>query len=170
MNFLKRFSLIVVWTGMYFPMAQANTVAELPTIRIMAESEMRAEQVGPLPFQEEPQVRQAVQHYVYKIQKNMQDAEVGETATIVNYQPETQPDMSQFSPVLQEYIFAVAAGLQPPDPTVGLFTMLKPLNINRNNAESFREGTMKVNLNDLLQLQQQIRDGLNPSQNPLFPR
>ena len=38
--------------------------------------------------------------------------------------------------------------------------MLKDLNINRSNVDAYREGTMKVNLNDLINLQQQIQDGL----------
>jgi hypothetical protein len=38
--------------------------------------------------------------------------------------------------------------------------MLRPLNINRSNVDAYREGTMKVNLNDLINLQQQIQDGL----------
>lgn len=38
--------------------------------------------------------------------------------------------------------------------------MLRPLNINRNNVDTYREGTMKVNMNDLINLQQQIQDGL----------
>ena len=38
--------------------------------------------------------------------------------------------------------------------------MLKPLQINRSNVDAYREGTMKVNLDDILKLQQQIQDGL----------
>ncbi|EXS11373.1 hypothetical protein J672_3693 [Acinetobacter sp. 883425] len=38
--------------------------------------------------------------------------------------------------------------------------MLRPLNINRSNVGAYRDGTMKVNLNDLINLQQQIQDGL----------
>jgi hypothetical protein len=72
--------------------------------------------------------------------------------------------------VLQEYILAVAAGLQSPDPTTGLFTMLQPLNINRNNVDGIRNGSIKINIDDILKLQQQIRDGLNGPQSPLFTR
>ena len=44
--------------------------------------------------------------------------------------------------------------------------MLKPLNINRSNVDAYREGTMKVNLDDILKLQQQIQDGLKVDKNP----
>ncbi|MDR9527461.1 hypothetical protein RJC67_00005, partial [Acinetobacter baumannii] len=79
----------------------------------------------------------------------------------VDYQPVmAQPDLSQLSPFLREYILAVAGGIQSSDPTNGLFEMLKPLQINRSNVDAYREGTMKVNLDDILKLQQQIQDGL----------
>jgi hypothetical protein len=68
--------------------------------------------------------------------------------------------MSQFSPALQQYILAVAIGLQSSDPSNGLFKMLEPLNINRNNIDNIREGTLKVNIDDALRLQQLIQDGL----------
>ena len=44
--------------------------------------------------------------------------------------------------------------------------MLKDLNINRSNVDAYREGTMKVNLDDILKLQQQIQDGLKVDKNP----
>ena len=44
--------------------------------------------------------------------------------------------------------------------------MLKPLQINRSNVDAYREGTMKVNLDDILKLQQQIQDGLKVDKNP----
>ena len=164
MNFLKRSALMTtVLAFMGFPAAQANKeVNALPTIHVMAESELR-EEVGfaPVPFQERTEVQQALQHHLYKIEKSFQNNPVKESAVTVDYQPQaTAPDLSQYSPVLQQYILAVAAGLQSSDPTNGLFKMLEPLNINRDNADDMRNGTMKVNVDDLLRLQQQIRDGL----------
>ena len=170
MNFLTRSAVITVFACIALPTVQAEEVAKLPTIRIMAESEMR-EEVGPIPFQEDEQVRQTLQHYLYKVHNNIQNTDVPETTVVVDGLPMTaKPDLSQLSPVLQEYILAVAAGLQSPDPTTGLFTMLQPLNINRNNADGFRNGSIKINIDDILKLQQQIRDGLNGPQSPLFTR
>ena len=48
--------------------------------------------------------------------------------------------------------------------------MLKPLQINRSNVDAYREGTMKVNLDDILRLQQQIQDGLKADKNPRIER
>jgi len=172
MNFFKRAALISLLTPLGVPMvhAQEGEVTSLPTIRVMAESELR-EEVGFVPYQEDKQTRQALQHRVYKIHNDMQNAGVTESPTSVNYQPmAAQPDLSQYSPILQQYILAVASGFQSSDPTNGLFKMLEPLNINRGNIDGIRNGTIKIDLGDILKLQQQIRDGLNPPQNPLFPR
>ncbi|WP_436898937.1 hypothetical protein [Acinetobacter gyllenbergii] len=161
MNFLKRSALITVLAFMGIPMVQANDeVTSLPTIRVMAESELR-EEVGFVPFQEDKQVRQALQHYVYKVHNDMQNAGIPEMRAVVDYQPMTaQPDLSQFSPILQQYILAVASGFQSSDPTNGLFKMLEPLNLNRNSAEGIRNGTIKINVDDILRLRQQFQDGL----------
>lgn len=81
--------------------------------------------------------------------------------TTVDYQPVmAQPDLSQLSPFLQQYILAVAGGIQSSDPTNGIFVMLKDLNINRSNVDAYREGTMKVNIQDIRDLQKKIENGL----------
>lgn len=171
MNFLKQTPLIIGFAVMGLPTVQADEVTTLPTIRVMAESELREEQVGPVPLQEDKKVQQALQNRIYKIQRDMQNEGIVEMSATVDYQPITsQPDLSQLSPVLQDYILAVAAGFQSSDPTNGLFKMLQPLNINRDNAESFREGMIKVNIDDILKLQQQIRDGFNNPQNKFLTR
>ncbi|RSN73887.1 MULTISPECIES: hypothetical protein [Acinetobacter] len=170
MNFLKRSACIAVLIAMGLPTVQANDVVTLPTIKIMAESELR-EEVGFIPFQEDEKVREALQHHIYKVHSDMQNAGVNEGMTTVNYQPKmAEPDLSQLSPILQQYILAVARGFQSSDPTTGVFKMLEPLNIDRNNIMGIRDGTIKINMDDILKLQKQIEDGLNAPQNPLFPR
>jgi hypothetical protein len=172
MNVLKRSALIIIFSSMMgVPAVYAeDEVASLPTIRLMAESELR-EEVGIVPYQEDKNVRQALQHHLYKVNLDMQNQEVSESVGSFNYQPQAaQPDLSYVPAILQQYILAVANGFQSSDPTNGVFKMLEPLNINRDNAIDFQNGTMKVDLSDLLKLQQQIRDGLNPPPSPLFPR
>lgn len=142
------------------PAVQADEVTSLPTIRVMAESELR-EEVGFVPYQEDAKVKQALQHHVYKKEQDILNAGVSENVAAVDYKPQVAaPDMSNLSPLLKDYISTVAAGFQSSDPTNGVFEMLKPLNINRDNADAFREGTMKVNIQDIQNLQQQIKDGL----------
>ncbi|WP_171406131.1 hypothetical protein [Acinetobacter baylyi] len=161
MNFLKRSALIAAFALTALQTIQAEDVTNLPTIRVMAESELR-EEVGFVPLQEDKEVRQALQHRIDQIQNATQNINVKENFPLaIDYQPITSsPDLSQFSPFLQQYILAITNGIQSSDPTNGLFEMLRPLNINRNNVDTYREGTMKVNMNDLINLQQQIQDGL----------
>ncbi|WP_446091026.1 hypothetical protein [Acinetobacter sp. 1124_18A] len=160
MNFLKQSALIAAFAFIGLPTVQAEEVATLPTIRVMAESELR-EEVGFVPFQEDKKVRQALQHREYKTHYDIQNALVPEGMTTVDYQPVmAQPDLSQLSPFLQQYILAVAGGIQSSDPTNGIFEMLRDLNINRSNVDAYREGTMKVNIQDIRDLQQKIKDGL----------
>lgn len=52
MNFLKQSAFIAVFAFIGLPTVQAEEVATLPTIRVMAESELR-EEVGFVPFQED---------------------------------------------------------------------------------------------------------------------
>ena len=132
MNFLKRSTLVMIFSALGLSTVHADEVATLPTIRIMAESELR-EEVGPVPFQEDEKVRQALQHRIYKAHADMQNAEISEITGGVVYEPKVPSGLYQVSPELQQYIVAVASGFQSSDPTNGLFRMLEPLNINRNN-------------------------------------
>ncbi|WP_151831457.1 hypothetical protein [Acinetobacter ursingii] len=170
MKFSKQsaFITILIFTNLSF--VHAEEVPTLPSIHVMAESELR-EETGVVPFQEDKAVRQSLRHHVDKIQNEIQNPNVSETPYIaIDYQPSTSPDLSQLSPFLQHYLLSITSGLQSSDPTSGIFNMLQPLDINRDNVNAFRDGTIKVNLEDILRLQQQIRDGLNPPQNPWFPR
>jgi hypothetical protein len=96
----------------------------------------------------------------------MQNAEIPENISAVEFEPKVQSGLSQVSPGLQEYILAVASGFQSSDPTNGVFKILEPLNINRNNIDGIRDGSIKVNLNDILLLQQQIQNGLKDFRQP----
>ncbi|MCH4247677.1 MAG: hypothetical protein LKF82_07540 [Acinetobacter populi] len=160
MNLFKCSCFIIVFSSFAFSIVQANDVVTLPIIKVMAESELR-EEVGFVPFQEDKKTRQALQHRLYKIESDLQNTSASESIGNIDFQPKiAEPDMSQFSPALQQYILAVAIGLQSSDPSNGLFKMLEPLNINRNNIDNIREGTLKVNIDDALRLQQLIQDGL----------
>ncbi|MBJ9984096.1 hypothetical protein IAE19_01390 [Acinetobacter sp. S40] len=160
MNFIKYLTVVPLLISMCLPAVQANEVASLPTIHAMAESELR-EEVGFVPFQEDKPVRQALRHHVDKIQNDIQNPNVNETPYIeIDYQPVTTPDMSQLSPFLQQYILSITSGLQSSDPTSGVFNMLEPLDINRNNIAALREGTIKINMEQAIKFQQQIREGL----------
>lgn len=161
MNILKRSALMTLSIFFAIPAVYAEDVVSLPTIRVMAESELR-EEVGFVPFQEDQPVRQALQHRVEKIHSDIQSEQIKDNPVGVEYQAKApQPDMSQLPPVFQDYILAVAQGFQSPDPTEGVFRMLAPLKITRENAGGYRDGSIKINMNDVLQLQQQLQNALS---------
>ncbi len=83
MNFLKRSVFLSLFAFMALPTVQAEEVTTLPTIRVMAESELR-EEVGPVPFQEDMKVRQALQHRIYKTHSDMQNEPIKESTVTVD--------------------------------------------------------------------------------------
>ena len=158
---LMRLSLMIGLVAINLLAHASDQVTTLPTIRIMAESELR-EEVGFVPFQQQAAVQQALQHHIEKIEKNVYITQVYEPLLqIQDPVIGTAPDLSQFSPALQQYILAVAAGFQSNDPTQGVLNMLKPLNMDQHHLEQLQNGTIQIKLDDLLQLQQKIQDGLN---------
>lgn len=65
MNFIK-VSILATALSVWLPTVQAEEVASLPTIKVMADSELRQEAVGVTPYQENKAVRRALQHQVIK--------------------------------------------------------------------------------------------------------
>ena len=149
MNFIK-VSILATTLAIWLPTTQAEQVASLPTIKVMADSELRQEAVGVTPYQEDKDVRKALQHQIIKKENEIQNYSIGDNIGVLDIQPRSiEPNMNQVSPLLQEYVLAVAAGLQSSDPTTGLFTMMEPLSMgmNREKAlEAVRNGTFKLNI------------------------
>ena len=56
MNFIK-VSILATALSVWLPTVQAEEVASLPTIKVMADSELRQEAVGVVPYQEDKDVR-----------------------------------------------------------------------------------------------------------------
>ena len=72
-EFLKFFPSFILFSSLGFPlMAQASDVISLPTITVMAEEELREEDVGILPYQEDEDVKEALRHKIYKLETDMQ--------------------------------------------------------------------------------------------------
>lgn len=156
MNFIKFPMFIAVLAYLGMPIAQAEDAVKLPTLTVLAESELRDE-VGFVPYQEDKPVRQALQRFMLKNERDIQNFVVDDSFTEINLQPKlTEPDMSQLSPALQQYVLAVASGLQSSDPTTGLFTLLKQFGIDRRNVDGIRGGTVKLNIDP--NLLQQLKD------------
>jgi len=148
MNLFKASIFFSMLTYVWLPTAHADEeLSSLPTITVMAESEMRDE-IGSVPFQEDKDMRKALQHKIIRSENDIQNFVVSENVGVIDIQPKTTSgDISQMNPFAQSYVLAVAKGLQSSDPTSGLFKMLEPLGVDRNAAlEGVRNGTVKFNL------------------------
>ena len=150
MKFVKASFVVSMLSAVLMGQVYANDVGALPTIKMMADSELRDEVMTTMPpLQEDEKVRRTLQHYIIKKEQGMQNYEIGNQAHLVNIQPKaTLPDMSHLSPMQQEYVLAVAAGLQSSDPSSGIFKMLEPLGIDREKALNHVQsgGAIQINL------------------------
>ena len=133
---------------MWLPSAYADEAQTLPTIKVMADAELRDEVVTMAPLQDDKNVRKALQHKIVKSEQDIQNTVYQDTVKTIDFQPKTEPDMSKIDPALRAYVLTVAAGLQSSDPTSGIFTMLQPLGIDRSAAANAvtNGGTLKFNI------------------------
>lgn len=164
MNFLRVSILAVLTSCAWMTSAQAEQI-ELPTLTLMAEPELRQE-TGIVPFQQDPKALKALQHIVMRSQWDAQNFVV-DSQQVTNLNEEArspEPDMSQLSPLMQMHVMAIANGLQSADPTEGLYIMLKPLGIDRNNINDIRQHGLQMNLNS------QFGNGLQQSPQAKPPR
>lgn len=127
---------------------------QMPALTIMAEREMRAE-TGIVEYQEQVDRRKALQHRVMELERDTQNK--GVDATIVSNMDilpaAAMPDMSNLSPLMQQHVLDIAAGLQSSDPRNGLYIMLQPFGIDRNatsvpiSRDQINMGTIDRQLN-----------------------
>ena len=162
MNLLKT-SLSTLYLATVCLSVHAQDIVPLPTLQLMAEPELRKE-TGVIAYQEDEQMRLALQHQILRNERDIQNFS-GDQPALVNYEytpKPPMPDMNGLSPLLQQYVFAIADGLQSSDPTQGLYIMLQPFGINRGNINEVRQGTIDIKemnihpnwLNNLQQNQQ----------------
>ena len=158
MNIMKMSAFgIMLSTFSMGALADDDKVAvTLPTLTVMAEPELSNE-TGYVPFVQEEKTQRALQHQVMRSSKEAQNfvlnAQVIEN---LDFQPQSQPDFSSVSPMLQQYVMSIAQGLQSSDPTQGLNIMLQPLGIDRSNSQSaeyrfqlqINPGTIKLGMQD----------------------
>ena len=125
---------------------EQQDVIQMPALTIMAEREMRAE-TGIVEYQEQVDRRKALQHRVMELERDTQNK--GVDATIVSNMDilpaAAMPDMSNLSPLMQQHVLDIAAGLQSSDPRNGLYIMLQPFGIDRN-ATSVQISRDQINM------------------------
>lgn len=127
---------VCVFVMAQMPVAYAQDNMKLPTISVMADAELRNEVVTTIsPLQEDEKVRRALQHHLIKNEQDIQNAALEQSSPALNIQPKTpMPDMSNLTPLQQEYVLSVAAAFKSGDPSAGVFKILEPLGIDRSKA------------------------------------
>lgn len=163
MNIIKVSVIVSLLTSVQFTVADTKDLTSLPSIQLMADAELRDEVLtAVLPFQEDEKVREALQHQLVKKEQDIQNSNLAQNMPSLHIQPQANlPDMSQMSLLQREYVLSVAAGLQSPDPSSGIFKMLEPLGIDRDRALSgVGNGTLQINL-DTQRLNQLFGDRLH---------
>ena len=143
MNLMKYFLALSFIGFLLSTDVQANgEIVSLPTFKVMAESELRAES-GIIPYQQDENIRKALQHRMMQLQDDTQSFVVDPTLVhnLDVLAPAATPDLGSLPPLLREHILNIAAGLQSSDPTEGLYIMLQPFGIDRNakNVQIVRE-------------------------------
>ena len=77
MRFSKLCLIISIIASIPFSVAQAEDVASLPSIQLMADDDLRDEVVTTVtPFQEDEKVRKALQHQIIKKEQDIQNTVV----------------------------------------------------------------------------------------------
>ena len=144
MNLLRVSVLATMFSCPWMTNAQAEQ-SPLPTLQPLSESELRQE-TGVISLQEDLNERRALQHIVMRSQWDAQNFVVdSRVVTNINQEPRPpEPDLSQLSPLMQNYVMAIADGLRSSDPTEGLYVMLKPFGIDRGNINEVRQNGLHI--------------------------
>lgn len=168
MNLLKNLSCAIVAIAGSFSISStfADTTDKSGLIAL-TEPELRAETTPIIQYKWGPQEERALQHRIMQIQLDTQNFVVDPTilATIDLVPDGPMPDINSLPLEQQQYVLAIAQGLQSPDPREGLYVLLERFGIDRSatNVQIAREqlslGTLEnTSQNEAIrQLQQQQR-------------
>ncbi|NNG99505.1 hypothetical protein [Acinetobacter sp. ANC 5414] len=153
MNLIKISALMLILGCTWSMMAHADDIVILPTLKVLAEPELRKE-TGIVPYQNEEKNLRALQHQVIRNSREAQNFMI-DSHMIANLdiQPlEPQPDLNSLSPLLQQYVLSIAQGLQSSDPTQGLYIMLQPFGIDRSNSmRHIERGNVQIDSSNSMQ-------------------
>ncbi|MCG2607819.1 hypothetical protein LZZ98_04585 [Acinetobacter sp. SM34] len=167
MNLLKNLSCaIVAIAGSFSISSTFADIADTPELSPLMDSELRveAETVQVMYDPHDHQREKALQHRIMQIQMDAQNFVVDPTIVMtIDLVPEPpMPDIHSLPLPLQQYVLAIARGLQSSDPREGLYILLEPFGINRNavNVQIAREqislGVLENTLrNEAIRLSQQ---------------
>lgn len=166
MKLLKNLSCTIVMLAASFSISSAFAdITDTTGLIPLTDSKLSAETTRVIEYREDPQRERVLQHRIMQIQLDTQNFVVDPTMLMtIDLVPEApMPDINSLPWVLQQYVLAIARGLQSPDPREGLYIILAPFGIDRRavNVQIAREqlslGILEnISQNDIIrQLQQQ---------------
>lgn len=130
-------------------LVHAEQPTKLSVLTTMAESELQ-EETGYVPDQLSSAQFKALQHRLERTERDFQNQQVN--ATPIQQREfipmPAQPDMSQLPVFLQQYVTAIAQGLQSNDPTQGIYILLNSAGIDRHQANAPERGQLQIRFND----------------------
>jgi len=166
MKLLKNLSCAIVMITASFSISSAFAdITDTTGLIPLTDSKLSAETTRVIEYREDPQRERVLQHRIMQIQLDTQNFVVDPTMLMtIDLVPEApMPDINSLPWVLQQYVLAIARGLQSPDPREGLYIIFAPFGIDRRavNVQIAREqlslGILEnTSQNDIIrQLQQQ---------------
>lgn len=144
MKILKKLSCAIVAIAASFSISSTFAdIADAPGLTPLTDAELSAETTPMIEYRIDPQNEQVLQHRIMQIQMDTQNFVVDPTILMtIDLVPETpMPDINSLPLALQQYVLAIARGLQSPDPREGLYVLLEPFGIDRRatNVQIARE-------------------------------
>ncbi|MFH7765473.1 hypothetical protein [Acinetobacter sp. BSP-28] len=166
MKLLKNLSCAIVAIATSFSVSSTFAdIADAPGLSPLTDAELSAETTPVIEYREDPQKERVLQHRIMQIQMDTQNFVVDPTILMtIDLVPEApMPDINSLPVALQQYVLAIAQGLQSADPREGLYIILANFGIDRNATtvqiarEQLSLGVLEnTSLNEAIrQLQQQ---------------
>ncbi|MGE4315033.1 hypothetical protein [Acinetobacter sp.] len=144
MKILKKLSCAIVAIAASFSISSTFAdIADAPGLTPLTEAELSAETTPVIEYRTDLQNERVLQHRIMQIQMDTQNFVVDPTILMtIDLVPEApMPDINSLPLALQQYVLAIARGLQSPDPREGLYVLLEPFGIDRRatNVQIARE-------------------------------
>ena len=144
MKILKNLSCAIVAIATNFSISSTYAdIADAPGLTPLTDAELSAETTPVIEYRTDPQNERVLQHRIMQIQMDTQNFVVDPTILMtIDLVPEApMPDINSLPLALQQYVLAIARGLQSPDPREGLYVLLEPFGIDRRatNVQIARE-------------------------------
>ena len=153
--------MVMLCTLVWIPIAAAQDAVRMSVLTSMAEEELQAE-TGYVPDQQSASQQRALAHQLNRAQQSIQATTINSTPIQhVEIIPQPAMDLPELSPLLQQYVHAIAAGLTSSDPTQGISVMLQSAGISPQQASSRERSGLVIQFSNI-QLNQAAQQFTQP--------